>query len=341
MINPEWHPQDAAPSTDQLGLAVRSAASRRVVRMDDWDPRFAPFVDTDLLPRVVSRADALRRGLSRYAIDRRLASGRWRRVLPRTYLTTQTMTWLDRVNAALIFAGDGALISGEAALALAGMRGPARPSTVLVLVPPSNRVDSSAWVRIRRTSRPMGADLVPGPARVEVARAVADHALASRRLDDVRALVTRAVRERRCTVADLARELEAGPRRGSAFLRQAIDETSGGAWSAPEARAASVLRRARVPRFEQNAVIPLPGGGHFVADFLWRRLRAVLEIDSREHHFEPADWRATMDRHLALETLGYSVVHRPPSAAFVDPRGFAADISAWLTARAAALPQSG
>jgi very-short-patch-repair endonuclease len=181
----------------------------------------------------------------------------------------------------------------------------------------------------------------PGPPHAEVARAAADHALTLRRLDDVRALVTRVVGEQRCTVAELARELAAGPRQGSAFLRQAIEEAAGGAWSAPEARAASVLRRAGVPRFEQNVRIPLPGGRHYVADFLWRRLRAVLEIDSREHHFEPADWRATMDRHLALETLGYSVVHRPPSAAFVDPRGFAADISAWLAARGAGAHRRG
>lgn len=73
-----------------------------------------------------------------------------------------------------------------------------------------------------------------------------------------------------------------------------------------------------------------------MADFLWRRLRAVLEIDSREYHFEAADWQRTMQRHLELTTLGFSVVHRPPSA-LRQPRRFVAEVEAWLVARAVEL----
>jgi hypothetical protein len=36
-----------------------------------------------------------------------------------------------------------------------------------------------------------------------------------------------------------------------------------------------------------------------------------------------------MDRHLALTTLGYPLVHRPPSA-LADARRFTTEISAWL-----------
>jgi hypothetical protein len=45
---------------------------------------------------VLSRTEALARGYSRRQIERRLADGRWRRVLPRTYLTVDTMTVRDR-----------------------------------------------------------------------------------------------------------------------------------------------------------------------------------------------------------------------------------------------------
>jgi hypothetical protein len=51
------------------------------------------FFDPDELPRVIGRAEALRRGLSWHAVDRRVASGRWRRVLPRTYLTAEAVSW--------------------------------------------------------------------------------------------------------------------------------------------------------------------------------------------------------------------------------------------------------
>jgi hypothetical protein len=173
-----------------------------------------------------------------------------------------------------------------------------------------------------------------GPRRVVVARAVADHALTLARVGDVRQLVARAVREQRCSIRALRTELEAGPRNGSALLRQVLDEVEAGATSAPEAEAAKILRAAGVPPFEQNAVIRLPNGRYFIADLLWRALRAILEIDSVEYHLDPADWRRTMDRHLHLTTLGYSVVHRPPSA-LRDPARFAADIGAWLATLAA------
>jgi len=190
---------------------------------------------------------------------------------------------------------------------------------------------------VRRTHRLPDADLVPGPPRVPIARAVADHALTLHRIDDVRTVVAEAVRRRLSTVDEIAVELEAGPRKGSALLRQAVDEVGAGAWSAPEARAARLLRPADVPPFEQNARIELPGGSYYLADFLWRGLRAILEIDSVENHFDPADWEATMDRYLVLETLGYSVAHRRPSAIRDRPLRFVGDIEAWLAARATQL----
>ena len=266
-------------------------------------------------------------------IDHRVARGRWRRVLPRTYLTVDTLTWSDRPAAAIAFAGAGALLSGAAVLHDAGLRSVARPARLLVLVPRANRVRSTSWVRIRRTHRLPDADLVPGPPRAPIARAVADHALTLHRIDDVRTVVAEAVRRRLSTVDEIAAELEAGPRNGSALLRQAVDEVGAGAWSAPEARAARLLRRAGVPPFEQNARIELPGGGYCVADFLWRDLWAILEIDSVENHFAPGDWSATMDRHLVLETAGFSVAHRPPSAVNTYPVRFVRDITAWLANR--------
>ena len=292
-----------------------------------------PLIDPAALPRVLSRADAMGRGITRHAIEHRVSTGRWRSVLPHTYLTVDTLTWPDRLAAAIAFAGAGSLLSGAAALHDAGLRSVRRPPRVLVLVPPANRARTTQWVQVRRTDRLPEADLGPGPPRVPTARAVADHALTLRRIDDVRTVVAEAVRRRLSTVDEIAAELDAGPRNGSALLRQAVDEVGAGAWSAPEARAARLLRRAGVPPFEQNARIDLPGGGYYVADFLWRDLWAVLEIDSAEHHLDPADWSATMDRHLVLETIGYSVAHRPPSAVHAYPNRFVGEVTAWLAGR--------
>jgi hypothetical protein len=293
-----------------------------------------PLIDPVALPRVLSRADALRRGYTRSAIEHRLATGRWRRVLPSVYLTADTMTWTDRLRAALVLAGDEALVTGAAALADQGLRSVPRPDRIVVLVPRTTCTRDAGWVRVRRTHRLPEPALLPGPARAPLSRAVADLALERGRLDDVRALVAQAVRAGLCTVEELQAELLAGPRRGSANLRISIEDVAGGAWSAPEARAARILRRADVPPFEQNARIVLPGGDYLIVDFLWRALKAILEIDSRTHHFDnPADLDRTTDRHLVLETLGYTVVHRRPRLVTHEPRRFRADIESWLAGR--------
>lgn len=278
--------------------------------------------------------------MSRHAVDHRVSTGRWRRVLPRTYLTVDTFTEYDRMNAALAFAGTGALLSGAAALRASEVRRIRMPSVVLVLVPPPNRTSSADWVLVRRTFRPLVRERWPGPPRVEVARATADAALASPKLDDVRTLVARVAQDGRCSVDDLWAELKAGPRRGSGHLRRALAELAAGAESAPEAEAARILRRAGISDFVQNAVIALPNGSTRRVDFYWSKLRACLEIDSVEWHYDRADWTATWDRHLELTKFGYSVVHRPPSA-LRDRAGFVKDVREWLGGRTAELQRGG
>ena len=112
-------------------------------------------------------------------------------------------------------------------------------------------------------------------------------------------------------------------------------DVGAGAWSAPEARAATILRRSAFPVFEQNARIDLPDGSWFVADFLWRALRAVSEIDSDAHHWNnPAQRDSTTRRHSLLVTGGYPTISRRPGLLVREPELFRRDVEAWLTARA-------
>jgi hypothetical protein len=293
-----------------------------------YDEDDVPLWDPDQLPRVIGLGEAKARGLSAYALNRRARRGAWRHILPRVYRTGTDVSRWDRLEAALIFAGLEARLTGAAALWVEQFR-ILFPDLVSVVVPRERGVRSCAWVRVIHSARTPEPRLDSGPRRVEVARAVADHALTLGRIDDVREVVAWSVREQWCSIAELKGELDAGPRNGSALFRQALQEVDAGAASAPEAEAARILRAAGVAPFEQNSVIRLPNGSSYVADLLWRALRAILEIDSVEYHLNPADWRRTMDRHLALSTLGYSVVHRPPSA-LRDPARFAAEIGAWL-----------
>lgn len=184
-----------------------------------------PILDPTALPRIISREEAIRHGVAPHVIERRLAAGRWQRILPRTYLTASSATplsWTDRLNAALAFAGPEALLTGSSALAVAGLRCVPRSPYVVVLVPRTNRRRWRSWVRIRRSERTPESELELGPRRVVIARAAADHAGDLRRLDDARALVSEVVRRQLCHLEELGTELEAAQRNGSALLRQAL-----------------------------------------------------------------------------------------------------------------------
>ena len=168
-----------------------------------------------------------------------------------------------------------------------------------------------------------------------VPRAVADTALEMRGLRDVRALVTDAVQRGLAAPADLVAELEAGPQQGSALLRHAVADLVDGARSVAEAEAIELLRRRRVPPFEVNVpLVDERGVVVAVADILWRELRAVLEIDSREFHFGERRWKATMRRHNLLLRLGYATAHYPPSEIRSRGAAWADEVAGWLAARA-------
>jgi very-short-patch-repair endonuclease len=284
------------------------------------------------LPRVISRSQAFALGLPDHVIDHRLASGHWRRLLPSVYFTRQDVLRRDLLDAALLYVGEGAVFSGAVALHQHGLLRD-RPERMLVLAPLTCRRRSRRWVQVRSTKRLPGRVLGQGIALAPVARAVADHALTLNRIDDVRAITSRVIQRRRCTLDDLGKELEDGPRNGSALLREALTDVGYGAWSAREARAARSLRKARLGPFEQNAKVIGPYGETYFVDFLWRELRAALEIDSREFHFDEPEWKQTQIRHRKLETMGYSAVHMPPSEVKNEAQ-FISDVRLWLAGRA-------
>ena len=78
----------------------------------------------DLLARqagVISRAQALATGMSGTTIDHRVKARRWQPLYPGVYLAGRRSGFADgrddevRVRAALLWAGDGALLCGRAA----------------------------------------------------------------------------------------------------------------------------------------------------------------------------------------------------------------------------------
>jgi hypothetical protein len=151
-------------------------------------------------------------------------------------------------------------------------------------------------------------------------------------------MTTAAIQKGLCTPSTLIDELRAGPRNGSRWLRSALDDVADGARSIAEAEAVDFLRQVDVPTFELNVpIIDWSGVLIAKADVLWRELRAIAEIDSREFHFLERDWKGTSRRHNRLTGKGLAVEHYPPSE--IRDRGvaWARDVELWLRNRAGEL----
>jgi hypothetical protein len=100
---------------------------------------------------VVSRGQAMRAGLTGRQIDRLVARRRWRPVHPRVYLAAgHDLTDEARLRAAVLWAGDGAVPSGRAALWWHGLLAGAL-ETITLRTPrrcPDPPVGVVAWPRV-------------------------------------------------------------------------------------------------------------------------------------------------------------------------------------------------
>jgi len=197
----------------------------------------------------------------------------------------------------LLYAGPGSLITGPAALRCHHL-GTAEPDLIDVLVPAARQRQDAGFVRLHRTGRMPERIWDRGPIRyVPPARAVADTARGMSSLRDVRAVVASAVQRRACQVRDLAAELNAGPKHGSALFRQALADVADGIRSTAEADLKDLLARARIPLPLFNPAL-YAKDGTFIArpDAWWPELGIAIEVDSREWHLSPEDHEHTLAR---------------------------------------------
>lgn len=300
------------------------------------------------LPRVLLPADLRRLGCTASSLRNCVDRHGWLRLAPGAILTDPSgprrTDWLV-VGAHL--AGAGCSVSGWDALDARGLAQRVQPPPHVLLLARDGRHRRTEHVVIRPTERPFARIPSQTDGRdvcmVGTARAVADASLGLSELPAVRGLVSAAVQRGLCTPDALYDELCAGPRNGSALLRRAVADVLGGAHSTAEAEAVDALRLVQLPPFEVNApIFDVTGRRIAVADLLWRDLRAIAEIDSREYHFNAEDWQRTMRRHNVLTAAGYAVAHWPPSAIRGREYEWADEVARWLQARSRelALPRT-
>jgi hypothetical protein len=170
------------------------------------------------------------------------------------------------------------------------------------------------------------------------ARAIADATRLMSDLTEVRALVAAGVQRRKVSIGQLAEELKAGPRQGSALLRQALTEVADGVRSTAEGDLRTLIKRLGLPEPVYNPCLYI--GEEFLAspDAWWQELGVAAEVDSKEYHLSPAQWARTMDRHALMTAQGILVLHFPPSKIRGDSRAVADQIRSALESSRGPLP---
>ncbi|WP_327663148.1 MULTISPECIES: hypothetical protein [unclassified Streptomyces] len=241
--------------------------------------------------------------------------GPWQRVLPRVHvLHSGTPTPRQRMRAALLYAGERALLTGLAALSLHNFRAAPRPERLRhidVLVPYEGvGARGASFVRVHRTRRMPENFPVAGLGVAEIARAVADAVPGLTCERDVTALLAEAVQRGFCTPEALLAELGASHRRYAPYVARATAHLAAGVHSPLEADARALIHAYSLPEPLWNPNLHDPLTGTFLArpDAYWPAEGLALEVDSREYHLDPDSWRRTLSHRNRLAGAGLPVL---------------------------------
>ncbi len=258
---------------------------------------------------VLSRAQALDAGLSERAIERRLASGLWKVVFAGVYVPRPVpSSWRQRLMAAVLYGGHGALASHRSAAALWGLEGAAE-GPVEISVKAGRRIAGVVVHRRRPADHPpvVLIDNIPttGIERtlLDVAAVAPPHRVAPA-LDE-------ALRRRLTTIEAVFDALPARGRAGTKTLRELLaarDDRDGLLESQLESALLHLVREHGLP-------LPVPqhrvsDGGAVVArlDFAYPSHRLGIETDGYRWHGGVERWKRDLRRENRLKLLGWTVL---------------------------------
>jgi len=219
------------------------------------------------------------------------------------------------LQAAVLFAGQRAVVTGLDALQLHGLL-VAEPGPIHMLAPSSARVRGNEKVRVTGTTQLPDPVLRQGFPCAPVARAAVDAARALATVDRARTLLTRLVRGGHTSLAELRTELGTSRQAGSGVVRKALLHMNVGAHTPAEARARNVARASGLPAPSWTAALRRADDGRFLAvvDAWWPKAGLVWEFGEPSRH----------DRELGA--AGVPVLNTPTARLFSEPTAVAAEL---------------
>lgn len=270
---------------------------------------------------LITAAQLAEIGIDTKTTSRRSVGGMWTRVLPGVHLVDggRPSRW-QREAAALLYAGDGSMLTGTTALRDHGIRAlrlqetasdePERPEPVHVLVDHRRRRLSTGYVRVERTTRmPQDPVVVRGLHMAPIPRAAGDALRRLRNPADAMALVAEVVQRRLATVSDLETELRQGARRGSGLFRDALSLVAGGARSGPEGDLMTLLESAGIPHVHYNVRLTTETGEFIAIPDAWLDdVGVAIEVDSAAYHSGEEGFERTVRRNARYAAAGVTAL---------------------------------
>jgi len=261
----------------------------------------------------VGRKQLLAAGVPAHVIDHRVGRRLLLPVHAGVYrLAGSPVTWHQRIMAATLAAGPGAVASHRAAAYLHQFSGIEPRAEVSVQ---RGRAPQPAGIIVHRIRELSTADVetrsgIPQtrpPATIIGIASVVPVALLESALDDalVRGLVS---------CAQIQRRLDAAGHRGragAASLGQLLAARDGAQrWTQSEfeRRLLTLFRRGGVPLPIPQFEVRLPDGRRVFLDFAWPDTRLALEADSYRHHAGRLAWARDHTRNAALASVGWRII---------------------------------
>ena len=264
---------------------------------------------------VISRQQALDNGMTRGAIDDRLASRAWTVLLPKVYLVSPgSATRRQKLIAALLYAGPDSAIDDVDACRFYGVKAaPVDDYLINVVVPWGSPARSRGFVQVRRTTRPITVQRTERLRFVDPATAVVAAARRLRSDRAVLALISDAVQRRITTIRDLTLAHIAGPPRNSRATDEALAHVGAGVRSAPEADFRSLAEASAIlPPLLYNRRLLLPSRQIICPDALTPDAPLVHETNGRKAHARHDLFEDMQQRHEIMTGAGLIAFHSSP-----------------------------
>jgi alkylated DNA nucleotide flippase Atl1 len=243
---------------------------------------------------VISRAQALRTGLTVDMIKFRLRSDRWRPIHPGVYTTfTGAPSRRARLWAAVLSAGPGAVLSYQTAAELQGLADKPDDS-IHVTVPRQRHIAVVEGISLHRSGRAVEATEIRSyPPRTRVEETVLDLTQTANIFDDVCGWVTRAIARELTDEARLRHAMTARNRlRWRNDLQQLIAAAAGGDHSVLEFRYHRDVERTHgLPESARQVAFTTRNGRRGRRDRVYEPYGVVIELDGRLAHQAEDRWK--------------------------------------------------